>query len=75
MSLIPTDTYGEAFWLVWNEARDAPRVMHHSYEAAVREAQRLSRSSPGETFFVLAATDAFVKDDIRRTRLEAQMPF
>lgn len=65
----------DAFWMVWNEAREVPRVKHPSYESAVREAERLARTNPGETFHVLIATDAFIKQDIKRTRLEAPMPF
>ena len=66
---------GDAFWMVWNEARDVPRVKHESYESAKREAQRLARFSPGETFIVLRATDAFTKQDVQRTTLEERLPF
>lgn len=46
------------FWMVWSPNRSAPTFKHWSKPAARREAERLSRSCPGELFIVLAAVDA-----------------
>lgn len=42
------------FYVVWNPARGAPTVRHRTRPAAAEEAERLARSNPGQTFFVLA---------------------
>lgn len=47
------------FWMVYGLERGAPRYRHYSKEAAQAEAKRLAGQTPGATFVVLAAVDAF----------------
>lgn len=44
------------FWMVWHEDGGHPRYRHHSKKAALDEATRLAKLTPGERFFVLKAT-------------------
>ena len=46
------------FWLVYNPLRNMPRRQHTHEGSAIREAERLARLHPGETFIVLEATHA-----------------
>lgn len=47
------------FWMVWNVNGRAPTHAHSSLEFAEKEATRLARAVPGETFVVLQALHAF----------------
>lgn len=47
------------FWMVFNPNGRAPTAKHLTKDAAKVEAKRLSESSPGNMFVVLAAVDAF----------------
>ena len=50
------------FWLVWNaQGARAPRYQHRTAESAGEEAERLAGLNPGESFYVLHATE------VRRT--------
>lgn len=56
MTVIPMDAFSIAkFWMVWNPDGRAPTRMHGTRETADAEAERLARSCPGNTFFVLKA--------------------
>lgn len=44
------------FWMVWHEDGGSPRCRHTSKQAALDEATRLAKLTPGECFFVLKAT-------------------
>ncbi|TIW28694.1 MAG: hypothetical protein E5V63_04240 [Mesorhizobium sp.] len=48
------------FWMVWNPSGRIPTCKHSSKGLARKEAERLSRTSPGMVFFVLSAVDAVV---------------
>lgn len=67
----------EPFWLVWNPARDKPQHRHSTLDGANREAERLARANPGETFIVLESVSALVVDNIQRTDLRPvlEIPF
>lgn len=54
-----TDTVAK-FWMVYGLKRGTPSYKHYSKADARQEAERLSRSAPGEMFVVLAAVDAVV---------------
>lgn len=41
------------FWIIWNPAGRNPTFRHRSEIAAVREAERLAASNPGQTFVVM----------------------
>jgi len=43
------------FWMVWNPRGHAPTCRHSTEELAEREAERLARKSPGQSFVVLKA--------------------
>lgn len=70
---------GQPFYVVWSPENGPPRVRHQYRERAVSEATRLARQSPGSEFFVMMATDRFVKDEVQRTTLfrddDGQIPF
>lgn len=55
------------FWLVWNEGGHAPRVKHPDQETAEREAERLAKVNPGQSFVVLAVVSRFTD---RRVHVE-----
>jgi hypothetical protein len=66
------------FWFVWNEQRSLPRHKHPSLGDANREAERLARQHPGETFTVLRAVGTCTKNDVIWTSEEAHfddLPF
>lgn len=61
----PYPTPGEAverdkFWIVWRLHGGAPTVKHYDKSDAEREAERLAKANPGETFYVLKTTAAAV---------------
>jgi hypothetical protein len=41
------------FYVVWNPARNGPAVQHKTFEEAFKEAERLGKINPQETFLVL----------------------
>lgn len=43
-----------AGFLVWNPRHGLPTVSHTTFDAAVKESERLAQANPGETFFVVA---------------------
>ena len=50
------------FWLVWNEAGNAPKKPHDTKEKAITEAKRLSAMYPQHAYVVLEATHHFKAD-------------
>ncbi|KRB26290.1 hypothetical protein [Mesorhizobium sp. Root172] len=46
------------FWLVWRDRGNAPTFQHFQKSAALAEAERLARLTPGEVFFVMKSTAA-----------------
>ncbi|MDX9896338.1 MAG: hypothetical protein RBS34_12870 [Desulfofustis sp.] len=52
------------FWLVWNPNGRQPLVRHPTEEVARREAERLARKHPGDTFYVLQAMDVCWLQDV-----------
>lgn len=58
------------FWVVWNPARNAPFVKHESRDRAQAEAERLARTAPGESFYVLAALSVSRKSDVETTHFD-----
>lgn len=47
------------FWLVWNEAGNAPKKPHDTQEKAISEAERLASMYPQHAYIVLEATYHF----------------
>lgn len=47
------------FWMVWNPNGRAPTHKHRTLVEAEREAQRLARMIPGESFVILEAMHAY----------------
>ncbi len=50
----------EPFWLVWNPQGYNPQRKHNTEEGATREAERLARANPGQTFIVMESVGALV---------------
>ena len=48
------------FWMVWNPMGREPRHKHFSRSGANREAERLARENPQETFYVLKCMKGFL---------------
>lgn len=70
------------FWMIWNPERSAPTYMHDTEAAAETEAERLARANPGQSFYILEATqrvrvDNLQRMDLRPARLESgdDLPF
>lgn len=66
------------FWMVWNPDGRPPSVRHLSRISAVREAERLARSNPGECFYVLCAESVSMvepKPSITRRLATVEFPF
>lgn len=59
------------FWLVWNPNGKNPSYRHAFEANAIREAERLARENPGETFVVLASVAARSTADMQRIDLRA----
>ncbi len=60
------------FWLVWNEAGNAPKKPQDTQEKAITEAKRLSAMYPQHAYIVLKATHHFKADvNIIETSFEA----
>lgn len=58
-----------AFWLVWNVNGAAPTYRHATGDSAVKEAERLARLNPGETFAVLQSVCARSVNNMQKTDL------
>ena len=57
----------EKFFVVWNENAGPPRHKHkgiHAEDNARKEAERLARENPGETFHVLKLVDSCCKKEV-----------
>ncbi|PZO66158.1 MAG: hypothetical protein DI635_00590 [Pseudoxanthomonas suwonensis] len=67
----------EPFWLVWNPQGYNPQHKHNTLDGATREAERLARANPGQTFIVMESVGALVVDNIQRTDLRpgSELPF
>lgn len=66
------------FWMVWREGSPTTNHRHQSKSLALREAERLSRSNPGQVFYVLKTTAAVISEPqpVRRLELVAdEIPF
>lgn len=66
------------FWMVWRENSPTTRFQHMTKQDAEREAERLAKSHPGETFFVLKSVSGIVADAPKVTRLKLiqdEIPF
>lgn len=59
----------EKFWLVWDGLR-APIFRHDSKFHATTEAERLSNTHPGISFYVLEALSVSQKNVVVTTKLE-----
>ncbi len=53
------------YFVVWCEGGGSPTVKHTSYATATNEAKRLARANPGQRFAVLAAVQAYERNDLR----------
>lgn len=67
----------EPFWFVWNPQGHNPQHKHPTLDSALREAERLARINPGQTFIVLQSVQALTVDNIQRTDLRpaSEIPF
>lgn len=54
------------FWMVWRLNWSPPCAKHSTEESAIREAERLARNNPGETFVVLEAMKARCVENMQR---------
>jgi hypothetical protein len=69
------------FYLVWNPEGHSPTFKHNTQQDAEREAQRLARICPEQTFFVLEPVSAARKRDVdierfdRQHELDDEIPF
>ena len=62
------------FWMVWSPQGRAPTFKHHEKENAYIEAERLARSFPNQTFFVLKAIGGVQAKPIDLDYLEFSRP-
>lgn len=62
------------FWMIYGIYQGSPRYMHKTKESALQEASRLSKLSPGVTFVVLEAVDAFEADAPKVQQIEIGAP-
>lgn len=60
------------FWIVWNPNGQKPTFKYGSQEGALREAERLAKTNPEETFVVLEAVCAFQCPAMLRIDLRAE---
>jgi hypothetical protein len=66
----------DMFWLVWcPTGSQPPQYRHVDYLEAVREAERLAKSAPGQQFYVLAAESMRVVDNMQRVEFARPIPF
>jgi hypothetical protein len=60
------------FWLVWNQAGNAPKKPHDTKEKAITEAKRLACMYPQHAYVVLEATHSYKADvNVIETSFEA----
>lgn len=59
-------------WIVWRVDGYPPTVQHPDYGTAKREAQRLARANPGQTFMVCVGVVSFIKTDLVETRFDLE---
>lgn len=57
----PTIQDGECFWMVWADRGQMPTFKHATEESASAEAERLSSRIPGVRFYVLRATEEWLR--------------
>lgn len=59
------------FWMVWRDHGNAPTFQHGQKSAALAEAERLARLTPGEVFFVMKTTAAVCApaSEVQRVKL------
>lgn len=65
-------------YYVWNPNSNKPRFRHDSFDAAVRESERLARDFPGESFVVLEIKGVSVVEKpspIFKPSLNDEIPF
>lgn len=62
----------EKFWMV--QGQGPAHCRHASQASAEAEAQRLARSYPGQTFFVMEAVAAHRKIEVERIALRDEYP-
>lgn len=62
------------FWMIYGIHQGSPRYMHKTKDSAIQEASRLSKLSPGITFVVLEAVDAFEADAPKVQQIEIGAP-
>lgn len=68
----------DPFFMVWNEGGNAPRVKHDNLAKAEREAERLAKLYPAQSFIVLAAVSRFTERRVTVERfldLDCCVPF
>lgn len=65
------------FWLVWSPTGRTPMFQHPSQDAAVAEADRLSKLNRDQEFFVLQPHMSIVRTDVvrRHFRSDESIPF
>ncbi|MAH03970.1 MAG: hypothetical protein CL561_00220 [Alphaproteobacteria bacterium] len=56
----------KGYFLVWNPDTGRTNHKHETKSDAEREATRLARVNPGETFVVLASVSQFQKQDVAK---------
>ena len=62
------------FWLVWNENGRIPVVKHPEEAVARKEAERIARLQPGDTFHVMQCICSCRKIDVEWTE-HVEIPF
>lgn len=65
----------EFFWMVWREGGTAPTFKHNDMNAAAKEAERLARLNPGETFHVMECIASCAKTDVNWSWGRDDIPF
>lgn len=53
------------FWLVWREGGGVPTYKHVTLSNAMREAERLAKSLPGDTFYVMELKCSVIKQEVQ----------
>lgn len=63
------------FWMVWSPEGRSPTHKHELQSLAAKEAERLARMNPGNTFYVLEAVEARQVNDMKRVVMQRPIPF
>ena len=64
------------FWVVWNPNGHIPMHKHTDEESAMREAKRLAKERPDDTFYVLKPIAGVKVNDYQITRFDDdEIPF